>query len=402
MASVAEEGFVVLVAVLAVGFAAFPDVVGGALAPLLALLGDGVVVAGRRLPRVVFLVALFLTLLAVAVVGTVAVARVGYEVARSAGPRTQRLVRAVTPSTPVGKMAVGVGFITLFLLGSVWSLPAVVGDITENEAFGEADDLAGSTESVDPIQMSAADIVAGGPATGPSEDARAYDRPTPDADSDRLKDSWERAGETPDGVALPDADPRRKDLYVQVSYGGGMIPLSDAEKAQLREIWAQMPVENPDGSTGVRLHIDDQRPDGGGLGTTVSMSAGRYEQVHAYYTDEHVGDRRCRYHQVVVGTVTRDGADGAATTPGYAAVVDGERRDYGGEYTARVHVITHELLHNVAGQFTADGHVSRGWLSPTTSPNDAFLSDRTATHLSENGFAGSGYFQTELCGETAE
>jgi hypothetical protein len=84
-----------------------------------------------------------------------------------------------------------------------------------------------------------------------------------DTDGDGLLDRWERHGLTVGGVHvdLPamGADPERKDVFVEVDWmeqpGHSHRP-DPAAIAAAVQAFADAPVPNPDGSTGVRLHVD--------------------------------------------------------------------------------------------------------------------------------------------------
>ena len=96
----------------------------------------------------------------------------------------------------------------------------------------------------------------------------------PDGDGDGIPDCWEEDGipvETEDGdllsYELPGADPERKDLYLEVDHMAGFAP----EPGSLEDVvgaFAAAPVGNPDGSTGIALHIelDDEVPHVPGIG----------------------------------------------------------------------------------------------------------------------------------------
>nr|WP_241692773.1 hypothetical protein [Haloarcula salina] len=64
----------------------------------------------------------------------------------------------------------------------------------------------------------------------------------------------------PDGMEvrctgmLPDADPLRTDIYVEVDAAGPEM-LSDDVRRSVRETFADAPVSNPDGSTGIDVHL---------------------------------------------------------------------------------------------------------------------------------------------------
>jgi len=391
-------GFVVATAAAAV---AFPARVGSALAPGGSAVVAAIMWADANLPEAGFVLALFLGVTVVTVLLAVEFGRVGYALLREAGPRTRRAWNFLTPSTPIGKMGVALCLTVLFLIGSAWALPYVIGDLSEGTVSGAGTFANDSDEPRDEraddngTAPLARDVTTHG---DPGADERAYDRPGPDADGDRLPDEWELAGQTPDGAWLPGADPTQRDLYVQVDYGGGTYPLTDEEKRALKQVWADMPVENPDGSEGIALHVDDDPSDGygGAIGTQVSITGTDPGEVHQYYTPENLGPRRCVYHQVVVGEGDGDDRTGYASAPGFAAVLDHERPDYDGDVPVRAHVLTHQLLHNVAGEVDGELHTEGGWLAPSLSPENTQLAGATQAELGD-GFAGSAFYQDERC-----
>lgn len=222
-----------------------------------------------------------------------------------------------------------------------------------------------------------------------------------DTDGDGLPDSWEAAGEAPDGTPLPDGSPLRADLYVQLVYADGIEPLSTAEREALVRAWAEMPVENPDGSTGVDVHFvrpaDDARLDE--RVTVRERDAATVERLaQTFYTPEYVGGYGCIAHQVAFVHVETDGLSGVGPAPGYQAFVDGAATDdYGTPYTVRVGTATHELLHNVVGRFGSSSgpggavHTDEGWLSHGAFTETQHLSNATAGELAD-GFADSKYY----------
>lgn len=109
------------------------------------------------------------------------------------------------------------------------------------------------------------------------------DDPTPgldsyaDEDGDGLPDSWEISGVDYDGDGVIDLDlpamganPRRKDIFVEIDYmvkaptvdwfglklGGHSHKPKKAALEAVRAAFANAPVSNPDGSTGITIHID--------------------------------------------------------------------------------------------------------------------------------------------------
>lgn len=78
-----------------------------------------------------------------------------------------------------------------------------------------------------------------------------------DTDGDGLDDGIEAATDGP----LADADPRRMDIFVELDYMARERP-DDRAIELVREAYADAPVENPDGTTGIDLHVvvDDRVP----------------------------------------------------------------------------------------------------------------------------------------------
>jgi hypothetical protein len=80
-----------------------------------------------------------------------------------------------------------------------------------------------------------------------------------DDDDDGLPDCWElgqvvEVGSFRGVIPLPNANPRRKNLYVEVDYMAGHKPLQSAIDA-VKDSFARAPVSNPDGSTGITLEV---------------------------------------------------------------------------------------------------------------------------------------------------
>lgn len=83
-----------------------------------------------------------------------------------------------------------------------------------------------------------------------------------DADGDGLLDSWERLGLDADGngtidVDLPamGANPLRQDVFLELDYETGRAPTRDGLNA-MKRAFAAAPRPNPDGSSGITLHVD--------------------------------------------------------------------------------------------------------------------------------------------------
>lgn len=226
-----------------------------------------------------------------------------------------------------------------------------------------------------------------------------------DTDDDNLLDGWEVAGETDDGAALPEADPLRMDLYLQVNYGAGagIDVLTTEEKRDIIEGWNEMPVENPDGSTGISVHLDDSEPHGGHLDENLEFDSadefsefgGVGELGSAYYTEEVLGQRKGVYHLVLIGDIEDSYGGGRAMSPGRTAVVFESDRRIQDQFWHTSYDIIHEVLHNVLGVLNEENrcdygsqswrrsHSCEGWLGN----EDLFHLPRgIAKEIEDNGF----------------
>ncbi|MFC7492351.1 MULTISPECIES: hypothetical protein [unclassified Knoellia] len=83
-----------------------------------------------------------------------------------------------------------------------------------------------------------------------------------DSDGDSLPDAWETQGYDADGngtidVDLPamGANPQRKDVFVEMDYMQGRLPRTTAFD-RIVQSFASAPVSNPDGTTGITIHLD--------------------------------------------------------------------------------------------------------------------------------------------------
>ncbi|UUW91387.1 hypothetical protein ABFU82_22205 [Nocardioides sp. WV_118_6] len=100
----------------------------------------------------------------------------------------------------------------------------------------------------------------GEPATAAAPAAPAA--ATTDTDGDGLLDDWETDGYDADGDGVIDvdlpalgADPRHKDLFVELDWMPGLRP-SVTVLDRVVQVFAAAPVDNPDGTAGIRIHLD--------------------------------------------------------------------------------------------------------------------------------------------------
>ncbi len=83
----------------------------------------------------------------------------------------------------------------------------------------------------------------------------------PDTDGDALLDGWEVKGVDGTNLALLGADPRHMDVFLEMDYmerasaQHGLAP-PDSVLDNLRKCFASAPRDNPDGTTGIKLHLE--------------------------------------------------------------------------------------------------------------------------------------------------
>lgn len=83
-----------------------------------------------------------------------------------------------------------------------------------------------------------------------------------DTDADGIPNSWEINGYDADGDGTIDvdypgmgADPYHKDVFVEMDYMPGELA-TEADLDRITESFAELPVRNPDGTTGINIHLD--------------------------------------------------------------------------------------------------------------------------------------------------
>jgi hypothetical protein len=217
-----------------------------------------------------------------------------------------------------------------------------------------------------------------------------------DTDGDNLKDGWEMNGRTPAGAPLPDADPFHKDMYLMFTYGKGIEPLTSAQRDRLVDAWADMPVDNPDGTEGIRLHVtdsvhaterlliyDDGLTEGNVYPYVMNYTSDQLEGAAQLPKGATPPARHDVYFHALVVELAREprGTTGFGSRGSDTVIVVGKAPGWQFD-TEYLHLLTHELLHNVVGRLdpanraAADEHEHE-----SHSKYDGFLS---ATHDGEH------------------
>jgi hypothetical protein len=209
-----------------------------------------------------------------------------------------------------------------------------------------------------------------------------------DTDGDGLTDGAEVRGRTDGGVALPGADPLQLTLYVDAFHAPGVSGLDADDAAALESHFAAMPIENPDGSTGVDLHVRRE-----GVVDVASYTGENFDELET--TTESAQDERAAVvHGALVVSFDADADSvGYGSTPGDFAIVDADatRSD-------RRSILVHELLHNVVGELEPSAgrceddpahYCDGGWLEPSLGEEfDRTLPAPIAEEIEANGFEG--------------
>ena len=179
---------------------------------------------------------------------------------------------------------------------------------------GEAPENVASSGTLPPgdyqLVMEASPAFGGGAAASDTTGSASFDvtftltLPGADTDGDALPDSWETDGVDVDGngsidLDLPGmgADPRHKDVFVELDF---MPPhrFTQAAAAEIADAFADAPVTNPDGRTGITLHLDN------GSDSVMNPKTGA--------TWGSRSGQNALVHQNVLGAVTGDDYDWSA------------------------------------------------------------------------------------------
>jgi hypothetical protein len=171
-----------------------------------------------------------------------------------------------------------------------------------------------------------------------------------DTDGDRLRDDTElmvgtdpvRADTDGDGFAdgveyrgddvYADADPLRRDVFIEVDYVEGTT-LARSDASRLTDVFASAPTPNPDGTTGITLHIYEDRQ---ALPADTSTTLREYEERYADEQDT----RGYGFHHVLLVSSLPE-AQGVIRQQTHGMVV--EDRGEGATGSTVMHELGHSL-----------------------------------------------------------
>lgn len=190
-----------------------------------------------------------------------------------------------------------------------------------------------------------------------------------DTDGDKLPDTWEISGYDANGDGEIDIDfpamganPYRKDLFVEMDWmpradgGVELAPVEDLDR--IVDVFAKYPIRNPDGSTGISLHLDA----GDARGEKYNLGGGN--QVEYNRLDNHLNDLATIknqpgnfdpartgifYYMIWADLYSNGSSSGVAWSPGMDFLVTVGQTYYGrASSNIRVGTFIHEFGHNLA------------------------------------------------------
>jgi hypothetical protein len=184
-----------------------------------------------------------------------------------------------------------------------------------------------------------------------------------DTDGDSLPDAWETNGYDANGDGVVDVDlpamganPNKKDLFVEMDYMSGRLA-STAALDRIVQVFASAPVSNPDGTTGVKIHLDA----GAARGTAYNLGGGNevtYDddlnpsatQTNAIKAANFAAVRKAVFHYMIWG----DSYDGGCSSgqafniPNDTFIVTvGPKCGWNATDDTNVGTFIHELGHNI-------------------------------------------------------
>ncbi|MFF0339297.1 hypothetical protein [Kribbella sp. NPDC004875] len=197
----------------------------------------------------------------------------------------------------------------------------------------------------------------------PPTDSAATVVAATDTDGDSLPDAWETNGYDANGDGVVDVDlpamganPKKKDLFVEMDYMSGRLATT-AALDRIVQVFATAPVSNPDGSTGVTIHLDA----GSARGTKYDLGGGNevtYDadlnpsatQTNAIKAANFAAARKAVFHYMIWG----DSYDGGCSSgqafniPNDTFIVTvGPKCNWNATDDTNVGTFVHELGHNI-------------------------------------------------------
>ncbi|MFC9694316.1 zinc-dependent metalloprotease family protein [Kribbella sp. NPDC056951] len=195
-----------------------------------------------------------------------------------------------------------------------------------------------------------------------------------DTDGDSLPDTWETNGYDANGDGVVDvdlkamgADPKKKDLFVELDYMAGRLA-SVAALDRIVQVFAQAPVMNPNGTAGINIHLD-AGPAGGtkynlGGGNEVPYDADlnpAATETTAIKNTHFKPVRKAVFHYALFGDSYGGGCSSgnAFAIPNDTFIVTvGPKCNWNATDNTNVGTFIHELGHNLGLRHGGSDHVN--------------------------------------------
>jgi len=184
-----------------------------------------------------------------------------------------------------------------------------------------------------------------------AETSYGTDPENPDTDGDALGDGVEIYGYVSDAGALDlpslGANPLRRDVFLEIDYMPGLAPTPSAV-ARVVQAFAEAPVKNPDGTSGVTLHaeVDQQIASADAVENMIDVE-NDFKAIKSKYFEP---IRAFAFHYAVFGDRFNDSLRSGRSfgIPGTGFVVTlGAWRTRGGTELQQAGTLMHELGHNL-------------------------------------------------------
>jgi hypothetical protein len=163
------------------------------------------------------------------------------------------------------------------------------------------------------------------------------DPTSPDTDQDGFLDGVELSNHE----HMADADPLRKDVFIEVDYADESLRPDDGSYTRLVNAFNDAPVSNPNGENRIAVHVIEASEPATGVDETLNM----YEYVNRVYRDESVRETAGEgvFHVMVVEDVKHgsDDVSGVTSMDANGMLVEKHDRDITGS------ILMHELGHNL-------------------------------------------------------
>ena len=191
--------------------------------------------------------------------------------------------------------------------------------------------------------------------------ANAYN---PDIDGDGIPNTWEMKGYDADGDGKIDVDypamganPLKKDLFVEMDYMPDLLASED-ELDRITDIYAKLPIRNPNGTTGINIHLDAGSARsakynlGGGNEISYQALDSEFNALHRIKATEGKFNtaREGTFHYVIWGDYYDNGTSSGIANFGGRNLMVTVGPTFWGKASSdiRVAVFVHELGHNLA------------------------------------------------------